>query len=139
MRFSLSAAAVVGIASLLVSAVPTVNQRGTDGNVFPLEDGFPKPSADQLNQIQKNAFGTLSNAPPPPSLSPDGITNLQLVAFNELHEVAFFNQLIHNITTGVPGYDVKDKDFVLKTLKAILAVCNGCGILVVGDNGTDPP
>jgi hypothetical protein len=118
MRFSLSAATAVGVASLLVSAAPT-----PDGNIFPLQNGFPNPNADQLNQIQKDAFGTLSNAPPPPQLSADGITNLQLVALNELFEVAFFTELINNITNSVPGYEVKsDKDFVLKTLKAIQAV-----------------
>src|SRR5436190_19066496 len=128
MRFSLSTATVVGITSLLVSAAPAPNERRADGNIFPLENGFPKPNADQLNQIQKDAFGTLSNAPPPATLSPDGIVNLQLVAFNELHEVAFFSQLVQNITNSVPGFELhdrKEKDFVLKTLKGILAVCIG--------------
>jgi hypothetical protein len=54
-----------------------------------------------------------------------GITNLKLIAFNELFEVAYFNELLLNITTNVTGYtfsDEKDHDFVIEAFTAILAV-----------------
>jgi hypothetical protein len=94
---------------------------------FPLSDGFPSPSADQLKNIQKAALGTLSNRPAPAagSIVADGITNLQLINLNENSEVAFFTELLQNVTNGVTGYVISDslmKNFVLETLKAVLAV-----------------
>jgi len=84
---------------------------------------FPTPSAQELITIEEQAGGTLSDAPPPPFPGQDGITNLQLIAFNELFEVAFFTDLIHNITHHVSNYEVEnfnlDRDYVLEALKAI--------------------
>ncbi|KAH8700203.1 putative sexual development protein [Talaromyces proteolyticus] len=85
---------------------------------------MPNPSLDQLEKIQENARGTLPNTPPPETIGRDGITNLQLIAFNELFEVAFFNELLLNVTNNVEGYHFKDPDdreFVITTLTAILA------------------
>ena len=86
---------------------------------------MPNPSPSELEQIELNAHGTLPNTPPPKGISALGITNLKLIAFNELFEVAFFHQLITNITEGVMGYRFSDEDdynFVLNGLKVILAV-----------------
>jgi hypothetical protein len=71
---------------------------------IPSDDGFPNPSDQQLLSIEQEAGGLLSNAPPPPKLSEDGIANFQLIAFNEQFEVAFFSSLIDNITNNVDGY-----------------------------------
>lgn len=90
-----------------------------------LPDGLPNPSPEQRKAIEQNAHGTLPNGPPPPVISDKGIVNLQLIAFNELFEVAYFNSLIANITGNVTGYTFSNntvRDTVLRNLKAILAV-----------------
>ncbi|KAF2657680.1 late sexual development protein [Lophiostoma macrostomum CBS 122681] len=109
----------------LVSAAP-VDKRysdfSPDGVYFPLDDGFPTPSADQLQTIQKQAFGTLSNAQPPDKVSDEGITNFQLVAANEILEVAYFTELHYNVTNKAPGYDLGyAHQYVLDELEAIIA------------------
>ncbi|KAJ5653757.1 hypothetical protein N7490_000760 [Penicillium lividum] len=89
-----------------------------------LPDGLPYPSPSELSLIEKAAHGTLPNSPPPPVISNKGITNLKLIAFNELFEVAFFHQLLTNITENIDGYrfvDKGDRDFVTRSLRAILA------------------
>ncbi|KAF2194599.1 hypothetical protein K469DRAFT_546323 [Zopfia rhizophila CBS 207.26] len=93
-----------------------------DGQYFPLANGFPNPSADQIKQIQKQAFGTLPNGAPPASISTDGLTNLKLLALNELFEVAFFTELVYNVTNKLPGYDLGyGHEYVLDELNAIVA------------------
>lgn len=96
---------------------------------FPLSNGFPditNPSR-QLSAIEKQAGGTLSNNPPPAGFKPhpDSLTSLGFIAFNELFEVAFFTELLQNITTGVSGYGRSDigseYDEVVKTLTAVVA------------------
>ncbi|KAE8345466.1 hypothetical protein BDV24DRAFT_148075 [Aspergillus arachidicola] len=81
---------------------------------IPLPDGMPNPSEEQLKKIQLRAHGTLPNTPLPSKISKEGITNLQLIAFNELFEVAFYNELLLNITK-------KKRDFIIESLVAILA------------------
>ena len=123
MRSIISLAAVTGLSltSAIVSAAPAAKR--DYGNVFPLADGFPNPSAAQLTDIENRAFGTLSNAPPPTTISTDGLTNLKLIALNELFEVAFFTELVANLTNKVSGYDLGyGHDFVLQTLEAVVAV-----------------
>ena len=93
----------------------------------PPSDGFPSPSDAQLATIEQLAQGTPPNggAPPPGAINAEGIKNFQLVNFNENFEVAFFKSLVYNISTGVPGYDKlesREKDFVLKSLNAVIAV-----------------
>jgi len=90
-------------------------------------DGFPTPSAAQLQTIEQTAQGTLPNGGPPPAGAVDaqGITNFQLINFNENFEVAFFKSLVNNITTNVQGFQIqndKERDFVLKSLNAVVAV-----------------
>ncbi|KAL8750421.1 MAG: hypothetical protein Q9199_007079 [Rusavskia elegans] len=75
---------------------------------FPLPDGFPNPNYTQLLSIEKLAGGFLPNYRLPTSLSKNATTALQLLAHNEIFEVAFFNQLLTNITTAVPGYGPND-------------------------------
>lgn len=91
-------------------------------NPFPLPDGFPSPNPTQLNQISKAAGGSLPNSPLPTSLTPDGVTTLQLIALNEIFEVAFFTDLLYNVTNKVPGYEDTgdfDRDYVIDALTAI--------------------
>jgi hypothetical protein len=118
------ATALAGIAA----ALPTNIKRSDysdfspDGKYFPLQDGFPNPSQDQTLIIQRHAQGTLPNGPAPPTLSPEGVINLQLIALNELFEVAYFSELLYNVTNKAPGYDMGyGQEYVLDTLKAIVA------------------
>ncbi|OCK81590.1 late sexual development protein [Lepidopterella palustris CBS 459.81] len=117
------AVAGLSLTSSLVSAAPVAKRDGFPGGaVFPLADGFPTPNTDQLNTIQKQAFGTLPNGPPPATISTDGLTNLKLIALNEVFEVAFFTELVYNLTNKLPGYDLDyAHDFVTDTLKAVIA------------------
>ena len=123
-----SASAYPTVGSVVASsgyAAPTGGSQ--QGFNFPLANGFPNiknPSA-QLNKIEKEAGGTLPNGSPPPSIHGDSEVSLGFIAFNELFEVAFFTELIQNITLNKPGYTAADiptdRDFVLRTLKVVLA------------------
>ncbi len=86
---------------------------------FPLPDGFPTPNPDQLAEIQRLAGGTLPNQPLPTNLSQDAIATLKLLAHNELYEVAFFTELLNNITTAALGYGANDT----APLDRLLLVC----------------
>ncbi|KAH7389749.1 hypothetical protein BKA66DRAFT_440030 [Pyrenochaeta sp. MPI-SDFR-AT-0127] len=107
----------------ITSAAPTAKRDFSPDNVyFPLPNGFPNPGAGEVLQIQKQAHGILPNGPPPPKLSPEGITNLKLVALNELFEVAYFTELVYNLTNKVPGYDLGyGHEYVLDSLNSIVA------------------
>lgn len=107
----------------IASAAPVAKREmSPDGVYFPLPNGFPNPSQDAILQIQLDADGTLPNGAPPPSLSPEGATNLKLIALNELFEVAFFNELVYNVTNKVHGYDLGyGHEYVMDALKAITA------------------
>jgi hypothetical protein len=116
-------------ASILSSvyAAPVASSAPATNAVPFSNDGFPTPSASQLLAIEELAHGTLSNAPPPPkgAISAQGITNQQLVNYNENFEVAFFGSMLHNITTNVSGFtfsDSKERDFVIEVITAVLAV-----------------
>jgi hypothetical protein len=129
MHFHGAVVTLLGVASV-VFAVPT----GTAHGQSQLPNGLPNPSQSQLAQIEENAHGTLPNAPPPSNISADGITNLKLIALNELFEVAFFNELLLNITNNVTGYEFSDKsdrDFAIKSFTAILAVSDPLQIIFV--------
>lgn len=96
-------------------------------NNNPLGNGFPTVAAGspQLTSIEIQAQGSLSNAPPPPaSPKADSLTSLRLIAFNELSEVAFFTELLFNITHNVRGYEIPDRgsrDFFIRDLTAVQA------------------
>ena len=103
---------LVGLAAGLATAAPFS---------FPLQNGFPTPSNDSVSQIAIAAGGTLSNGPPPPKIDPDTLNSFRLIAFNEIFEVAFFTELISNITQGVPGYEIPP-DALTFTVDSLLAV-----------------
>jgi hypothetical protein len=115
---------LLGIAHLAFTFPLAVSVRDLASHKY-LPDGLPTPSPSELEVIEGNAHGTLPNGPPPLSISSGGITNFKLVAFNELFEVAFFHELITNVTDKVLGYRFSNEDhydFVLKGLRVILAV-----------------
>ena len=89
---------------------------------YPLPNGFPNLNATALAEVFKLAGGPIPNGPLPTSLKAGGTQALQLIAANEEFEVAYFSELLSNVTNDVPGYDVKDKDYVVKTLTAVLNV-----------------
>ena len=96
-------------------------------NPFPLPDGFPNPSPTQLAEIETLAQGTLPNGPLPTSLKSTGVTTLQLIALNEIFEVAYFTSLLSNVTNNVTGYDAAaiapvDYTYVVDTLTAVVNV-----------------
>jgi hypothetical protein len=116
-----SAASLIGLSCLsVVSAAPFTFANNPLGNGFPvISAGSPQQTA-----IEIQAHGSLSNAPPPPKVQPDTLTSLRLIAFNEITEVAYFTELISNITNNVEGYEIKHegaRDFILKALVAIQA------------------
>jgi hypothetical protein len=122
MHFLLSAIALLGVVPFLTAAPTAKNPPKANQD---LPDGLPYPSPGELREIEQNAHGTLPNGPPPPVISNEGIVNLKLIAFNELFEVAYFSELITNITENVEGYrftDDDDRNETLSWLQVILAV-----------------
>lgn len=94
---------------------------------FPLPDGFPTPNPTQLAEIEKEAQGTLPDGPLPTSLRSTGITTLQLLALNEIFEVAYFTELLANVTNNVTGYDAAsiaplDRKYVIDSITAVVNV-----------------
>ncbi|KAF6223922.1 hypothetical protein HO133_010496 [Letharia lupina] len=116
MHFTSTIPLVLSIAVAGVAATPFK---------FPLPDGFPSPNPAQLAMIEKKAGGTLPDGPLPTILKGAGITTLQLLALNEIFEVAYFTELLANVTNSVPGYDAAsiaplDKTYVMDTLTAVV-------------------
>lgn len=117
-------ALLFGLTASLSAAAPTV-RRAANISAFPLSDGFPSPSSQQIKQIEQHALGTLPNGPPPPRISAEGITNLQVIALNELFEVAFFTDLLFNVTHNVTGYEIdnaREREILIQALVAVQAV-----------------
>ena len=132
MRFTLAAISAFALAA---SAAPY--------KPFPLANGFPSPNASAVAAIEKAAGGTLPNSPLPTSLTAGATATLQLyvvhqarscgkadmlyrIALNEIFEVAYFTQLLSNITNSVSGYDLSDgskynKTYIVNTITAIQA------------------
>lgn len=133
------------------SALPTTSSQAkrydSSKEQLPLANGFPKPDANALINIQKQAYGTLPNGDLPKNISDTSAAIWSLVAFNELFEVAFFNSLINNITDNVPGYEVGSpaaRTVVLSSLSAILAqeelhALGANGILATANRHTISP
>ncbi|KUJ14586.1 uncharacterized protein LY89DRAFT_650489 [Mollisia scopiformis] len=86
---------------------------------YPLPNGFPNLNATALAEVYKLAGGTLPNGALPTQLTAGATQTLQLIAANELFEVAYFTELVNNITNKVPGYENADS-YALKTLTAIV-------------------
>ncbi|KAJ5894036.1 hypothetical protein N7495_005727 [Penicillium taxi] len=121
MRFIANIALLSATSIFFAVAIPT-GPFPAVGNELP--NGLPYPSPSELSLIEQKSQGTLPNGPVPPVVSNKGLNNLKLIAFNELFEVAFFGELIQNITEKIDGYrftDGGDRDFVLRSLQAILA------------------
>jgi hypothetical protein len=117
MHSKIASASLVGLSCLttIASAAPFT---------FPLSNGFPKVAnpSSQLTAIEQQAHGTLPNGSPPPSITADTETSLELIAFNELFEVAFFTELLNNVTNNVPGYQFNDNDARNVVITALTAV-----------------
>jgi hypothetical protein len=116
---------VIGASLLSILALSSASPLKRAYNPFPLSDGFPNPSPQQLAKTQETAAGTLPNGPPPPKLSDQGVLNLQVIAVNELFEVAYFNELLSNVTNNVEGYHIEDKsarEVMINTLTNVRAV-----------------
>lgn len=143
MHGTLASAALLGLSAFTAAAPTRIYSRGSNTSSssssssgsssgdsgekafsFPLANGFPNianPSAP-LTGIQLEAQGTLPNTSAPPPPKTDSLISLGFIAFNELFEVAFFTELIQNITNNVPGYDkIDDRDEVLSILKIVQA------------------
>ncbi|TVY46559.1 hypothetical protein LOCC1_G005761 [Lachnellula occidentalis] len=120
MHVSFASVSLVGLSCLsnLASAAPFSFADDPTG------EGYPTPSPQQLMQIELQAHGSLPNGPSPASVKPDTVTSLQLIAFNEIFETAFFSSAIQNITNNVEGYVIPNgtyRDAVLEGLVAIRA------------------
>lgn len=103
------------------TSAPSVGQ--TPFN-FPLANGFPNVTNATLHDIEVAAHGTLPNGPLPTEINATSAIVLELIAFNEAFEVAFFTSLIQNITNNVEGYQMDSqvlRSFVLDTLVAVQA------------------
>ncbi|KAL9112777.1 MAG: hypothetical protein Q9227_003080 [Pyrenula ochraceoflavens] len=105
----------------LLSAGIGVVRAGPFG--FPLANGFPFPDEGALEDLFVTAGGNFTNHPPAVKFDDDSLTSWKLQAFNEFLEVAFFTQLIANITDTVPGYELDEshRDYILDALERIQA------------------
>lgn len=118
--------AAASFQTLSKSASTTVDQNTTTNdtrNQFPAP--FPNVPANSSAEaaIESAALGTLPEGNPPPSKpSEDSLISLGLIAFNELFEVAFFTELIHNITSHTRGYThIRNRETVLRVLRVVQA------------------
>jgi Ferritin-like domain len=117
MHSKIASASLVGLSCLstIASAAPFT---------FPLSNGFPKVAnpSSQLTAIEQQAHGTLPNGSPPPNITADTETSLELIAFNELFEVAFFTELLSNVTNNVTGFQFNDSNARNVVISALTAV-----------------
>lgn len=111
------------LSASISSAAPSSKRDFSPDNVYyPMADGFPNPSQDQIMKIQNDAHGILSNSAPPPKLSQEAVTSLQLIALNELFEVAYFTEFAYNISNKIQGYDMGNSHpYMVDTLNSIVA------------------
>lgn len=115
---------------LPTSADSSAAPQGTSGNSnpfkFPLTDGFPDfngtNATDAIDGIEENALGTLPNGPPPTKIADDDATSFKLVAFNEIWEVAFFTELLFNVTNNATGFEISDSDMRKSAIEALTAI-----------------
>lgn len=111
------------VATAALAAAPLAAAQNFGGS-FPLTNGFPNPSPDAIATIQDNAEGYLPNVALPTELSDGAATAFQLIALNEIFEVAYFSSLLTNITHSLPGYAPSgvDKKYLTRTFFQIRAV-----------------
>jgi hypothetical protein len=120
MHSSFASASLVGLSCL--SALSSASPFSFANN--PLGNGFPTPNPQQLMAIEAQSHGSIPNGPSPSAVKNNTVTSLQLIAFNEIFEVAFFSSAINNITNNVQGFAIPNgtyKDAVLEGLTAIRA------------------
>lgn len=67
------------------------------------------------------AHGTEPNGGAP-TLAADDIISIQLIAFNEIFEVAFFTDLLFNVTNNVDGFQIQDPYQRNKVIAALVAI-----------------
>ena len=106
--------------SAILSAAALASTVAAAPFTFPLANGFPKINSTDIESISKLAGGTTPDVAPPTTLKKGGAQALQLIAAIELFEIAFFTELIQNITSGVSGYDTSQ--YVIDSLSAIVNV-----------------
>lgn len=119
---ALAAFAGVATASPLAKRSASLTSPPTPTSSASQSDGFPSPNPQQLQGIQNNADGTLSNAPPPPKLANSSLAAFQLIAYNENFEVAYFKSLLQNVTECSDGFESEHKDELVKVLTKVVAV-----------------
>ncbi|KAI9374134.1 hypothetical protein BJX61DRAFT_338976 [Aspergillus egyptiacus] len=109
----------------LMAAVPFGLAAPTPGpGNLPLPDGLPNPSPEQLQKIEHRAHGSMPGLPLPANVSAPGVAGLQMMAFDGFQAVAFFNELLWNITHSIEGYAVRnavEREFAIRSLETILA------------------
>lgn len=119
-----AAASQVGTATSQGAVAPTTAgapiQSGNPFS-FPLDNGSPTLSDDAKHTVNVLAHGTEPNGPPP-TLEADNPTSFQLIAFNEIFEVAFFTDLLFNVTNNVPGFEVTDQNERQTLINALVAI-----------------
>ncbi|OAP58535.1 hypothetical protein AYL99_07625 [Fonsecaea erecta] len=108
------AAPVIDAAPAHPSSTPVQFAVGANGPnapvVFPLSNGFPNVTrgTPAFQELTVQAHGSISNAPPPPSLAADDLRSFKVVQIQETFEVYYFTQLLLNITNNVPGFEISD-------------------------------
>jgi len=112
--------AVTSQSAVASSTVGAPIQSGNPFN-FPLDNDFPTLSENAKNTVNVLAHGTEPNGPPP-ILEADDLTSFQLIAFNEVFEVAFFTDLLFNVTNNVTGFEVSDQKERQKLINALVAI-----------------
>lgn len=99
------------------------NIKGGNPFSFPLPNGFPSSLSDPnvKQQVSIAAHGIEPNGGAP-TLKPDDVTSFQLIAFNELFEVAYFTDLLYNVTNNVAGYQFQDQGTRQTIINALTAI-----------------
>ncbi|KAI9713864.1 MAG: hypothetical protein M1820_000594 [Bogoriella megaspora] len=108
---------VLGLAALISSATSA-----------PMIDFTQQPPSDAVvNAVQQQAHGTLPQSSPnvqAPAISYVGLVNLRLIAFNEMLESVFFQELFDNVTSNDPNYQNfggYSRSLVIEQLNATIA------------------
>lgn len=93
------------------------------GNPFsyPLANGFPDLTDSAKAQVNVLAHGIEPNGGAP-TLDADSLLSFQLIAFNEIWEVAFFTDLLFNVTNDISGYAISDSSAKATMVNALTAI-----------------
>ncbi|KAK9416023.1 putative Sexual development protein [Seiridium unicorne] len=139
MRSGLFSVALFALGVACAPTAPAALKRSSDQKAFsfPLSDGFPNvaPGSVALQSIQKQARGTLPDGPLPTHIADLTAVIFQLIAFNEIFEVAYFSSLVNNITANVPGYEIGSPAALRVVSNALTAVIAQEELHALGANG----